>query len=72
MVPNLLISFMGWIGNFSSTLLQIPPDIPNNSNALNIESASDIFLFIILPLLFIIIGTYWYYKKTTKKGSGQK
>jgi hypothetical protein len=69
-IPSVIFKVISGISE--GILLQIPPDIPKNSNALGLDSASDILLYIILPLTLMIIATYWYYKKTTKKGSGQK
>ncbi len=48
-------------------LAQIPEGIPNNPNALNIESSEKILLYLVLPVVILAILTYWYYKRSKRR-----
>ncbi len=48
-------------------LAQVPQGIPNDPNALNIESSEKILLYLVLPVIIVAILTYWYYKRSKSR-----
>lgn len=46
--------------------IQIPQDIPNQSTPIDLTSATDIILYIVLPIIMIAAYIYWRRKKRSE------
>lgn len=46
--------------------IQIPQDIPNQSTPIDLTSATDIILYIVLPIIMITAYIYWRRKKRSE------